>query len=57
MVEAQGALKMKASQDVTLEGMNVTLKAQMNAQVEGQMAATLKGVNVSIKGLTSFAAG
>jgi uncharacterized protein involved in type VI secretion and phage assembly len=57
LVEAQGALNMKAGGDVSLEGMNVNIKAQMNAQVEGQVGATLKGINVSLKGLTAFSAG
>ena len=57
VVEAQGALTLKAGGDMALEGMNVAIKAQINAQVEGQAAATLKGVNVSIKGITAFAAG
>jgi uncharacterized protein involved in type VI secretion and phage assembly len=57
IVESQGALNMKATGDVSLEGMNVNVKAQMNAQVEGQIGATLKGVNVAIKGLTAFSAG
>lgn len=57
LVEAQGALNMKAAGDLSLEGMNVTLKAQLNAQVEGQVGATLKGINVAIKGITAFSAG
>jgi len=57
VVEAQGALSMKASGDVSLEGMNVNIKAQLSAQVEGQTSATLKGINVAIKGITAFSAG
>jgi len=57
VVESQGALNVKATGDVSLEGMNVNIKAQMNAQVEGQTAATLKGINVAIKGITAFSAG
>ncbi|MCS7220701.1 MAG: phage baseplate assembly protein V [Anaerolineae bacterium] len=57
VVEAQGALSIKAAGDLSLEGMNVTLKAQVNAQVEGQVGATLKGINVAIKGVTAFSAG
>lgn len=69
-VEAAGAMKLKATRDLTLEGQNVKikgqmktdieagtqakLKANMGATVDGGLSATLRGVNVSIKGLTSF---
>jgi len=69
-VEAKGAMTLKAVRDLNLEGQNVkikgqmktdieagtqaTLKANMGATVNGGLSATLQGVNVSIKGLTSF---
>lgn len=72
-IEALGAMTLKATRDLTLEGMNVNIKAQMNATLEGGADATLKagmsataegglsttikGMNVSIKGLTSFSPG
>ncbi len=72
-IEASGAMTLKATRDLTLEGMNINIKAQMNATLEGGMETTVKGslgakvegglsvavqgVNVSIKGLTSFAPG
>lgn len=72
-VEAAGAMTLKATRDLTLEGQNVvikgrmktdieagtqsTVKANMGATVEGGLSTTLQGVNVSIKGLTSFSPG
>lgn len=69
-VEAAGAMTLKAARDLTLEGQNVTIKGQMKTDIEagtqatlkanmgatvnGGLSATLQGVNVSIKGLTSF---
>ena len=69
-VEAAGAMSLKATKDLTLEGQNVTikgkmktdieagtevsLKGKMGATVDGGLSSTLQGVNVSIKGLTSF---
>lgn len=69
-IEAAGAMTIKATRDLTLEGQNVsikgqmktdieagtqaTLKANMGATVNGGLSATLQGMNVSIKGLTSF---
>lgn len=69
-VEAAGAMKLKATRDLTLEGQNVKikgqmktdieagtqakLKANMGATVDGGLSATLRGTTVSIKGLTSF---
>ena len=48
--------------DVSIEGMNVTIKGQMNTNIEaglqatlkGDVGATVRGLNVSINGLTSF---
>ena len=69
-VEAAGAMALKATRDLTLEGQNVTIKGQMKTNIEagteatlkanmgatvnGGLSSTLQGVNVSIKGLTSF---
>lgn len=69
-VEAAGAMTLKAARDLTLEGQNVTIKGQMKTDIEagtqatlkanmgatvnGGLSSTLQGVNVSIKGLTSF---
>jgi phage baseplate assembly protein gpV len=69
-VEAAGAMALKATRDLTLEGQNVTIKGQMKTDIEagtratlkanmgatvnGGLSSTLQGVNVSIKGLTSF---
>ncbi len=69
-VEAAGAMSLKAAKDLSLEGQNVTikgkiktdieagtevsLKGKMGATVDGGLSSTLQGVNVSIKGLTSF---
>ncbi len=69
-VEAAGAMKLKATRDLTLEGSNVKIKSQMNtdieagtqatlkgnvsATVQGSASATLQGGMTSIKGITSF---
>jgi len=69
-VEAAGAMTLKAARDLTLEGQNVTIKGQMKTDIEagtqatlkanmgatvnGGLSSTLQGVNVSVKGLTSF---
>jgi len=72
-VEAAGAMTLKASRDLTIEGMNVTikgqlktdisagtqatLKASMGAYVEGGLSATVQGATISVKGITSFSPG
>ncbi|MEO1091402.1 MAG: phage baseplate assembly protein V [Pseudomonadota bacterium] len=68
-VEAAGALTMKARRDVTIEGLNVRIKGQVNTDLEagvkatvkgtlvdanGSASTTVKGAVVSIKGVTSF---
>ncbi len=69
-VEAAGAMTLKASRDLTLQGQNVSIKGQIKTNIEAGTEATLKGnvsatVNggasatlqagiVSIKGITSF---
>jgi uncharacterized protein involved in type VI secretion and phage assembly len=70
VVEAAGAMTLKATRDLTLQGQNVSIKGQMKAEIEAGTEATLKGnlgatVNggvsstvqgamISIKGITSF---
>lgn len=72
-VEAAGAMTLKAKRDLTLQGQNVKIKGRMNADLEagmkasvkakmganvdGGLSATVRGVSVSIKGLTSFSPG
>ncbi len=69
-VEALGAMTLKAQRDLTLEGLNVKIKGQMNtdmeagaqatvkanmgATVNGGLNSTLQGATVNIKGITSF---
>lgn len=69
-VEALGAMTLKAQRDLTLEGLNVKIKGQVNAELEagaqatvkanmgatvnGGLSATVQGATVSIKGITSF---
>ncbi|GAB4373046.1 MAG: hypothetical protein Kow0042_16720 [Calditrichia bacterium] len=69
-IEAAGAMSIKAARDLKLEGQNVTIKGQMQMSLEagtqmsvkgntgatlnGGVSTTVQGVNVSIKGLTSF---
>ncbi len=53
-LEAAGNLTMKANGNASLEaGGNLTLKGMM-ATLRGALSAAVQGVNVSIKGLTSF---
>lgn len=53
-LEAAGNLTMKANGNASLEaGGNLTLKGMM-ATLRGALSAVVQGVNVSIKGLTSF---
>lgn len=68
-IEAAGAMTLKATRDLTLEGQNVkitgrmntdvtagaqaTLKGGMSATVQGA-ASTVQGATVSLKGMTSF---
>lgn len=69
-IEAAGAMSLKAARDLTLEGMNVTIKGKVNTEIEAGAQATLKasagatvdggatttvqGAMVSVKGMTSF---
>jgi phage baseplate assembly protein gpV len=69
-VEAAGAMALKANRDLSLEGLNVTIRGRNNASVEagvqaslkgnvgasvnGGASATLQGAVTSIKGITSF---
>jgi hypothetical protein len=46
VIEAAGAMALKARGDLTLEGLNVTIK--------GTASSTLQGGTVSVKGMTSF---
>lgn len=70
IVEAAGSMNLKATRDMTLEAMNIsiksklktdieagtqaTLKANVAATVNGTVSSTLQGATVAIKGLTSF---
>ncbi len=69
-VEAAGAMKLKASTDLSIEAQSIkinsntdvdieaqaqaTLKGSIGATVDGGVSATLKGAMVSINGITSF---
>ena len=68
-IEAVGAMTLKAQRDITIEGLNVSIKGRVNASVEaganaslkgaitsvqGSGSATLRGATVSIGGVTSF---
>ncbi len=68
-VEAVGALTLRADRDVSIEGLNVKIKGQINTTVEAGVkaelkgafstvqasgAATLKGGVVAIQGVTNF---
>ncbi len=45
----QGAFSAKAMKDLTLQGMNVSAKAQQNLTLEGTVAANLKGLNTKVE--------
>lgn len=69
-VEAAGSLTLRASGDLVLEGMTVKVKADTSVSVEagtqlsakgtagatldGGLSATVKGVSVTVQGMTSF---
>lgn len=69
-VEAAGSLGLKATRDMTLEAMNISIKSQLKtaveagtqlslkaglgATVDGGISSTVQGATVTIKGLTSF---
>ena len=62
-IKANGDLKLEAGQNIEIKGglnasmeagMEAKVKAGLGATVQGGLSATLQGVNVSIKGLTSF---
>ena len=69
-IEAAGAMSLKATRDLTLEGQNVSIKgrmkteisagtqatltANMGATINGGLSATLQGANTSIRGITAF---
>lgn len=69
-VEAAGAMTLKATRDLTLEGLNVkikgrmstsveagtnaTLKGNVGAAVQGGASATVEGAAISVRGMTSF---
>lgn len=70
VIEAAGAMSLKATRDLTLEGQNVsikgkmktaieagtqaTLKASMGATLDGGLSSTVQGASISVKGITSF---
>ena len=56
-VKAGGKLSATASQDMKLEGMSISVKAQTTAQLEGGAQAGVKGPMVSLAGMTSFSPG
>lgn len=47
-VEAAGAMKIKANRDLSLEGMNVSIKGMLKTDIEAGTQATLKG-NIGVK--------
>jgi phage baseplate assembly protein gpV len=69
-VEAAGAMTLKATRDLKIEGQNVSIKGQVNTSIEAGSQATLKGnlsatvqggasatvqaASLSLKGITSF---
>jgi phage baseplate assembly protein gpV len=55
-LQAGGNLEIKASGDVKLEGVNVAIKAQANASLEGTAGSTVKGATVKVVGQIEFAA-
>ncbi len=70
VVEAAGAISIKAARDLSLEGQNINIKGQLNTEIEagmqaklkaslgatvdGGLSSTVQGATVSVKGVTSF---
>lgn len=70
VIEAAGAMSLKATRDLTLEGQNVSIKGKMKTAIEagtqatltakmgttldGGISTTLQGAMISVKGITSF---
>lgn len=52
-LESSKALSIKASQDCSLEALNIELKAQSNFKAEGASSAELSGASTSVKGNAS----
>ena len=50
MEAKQGAIGLKAKQDVALDGMNVDVKAKQKVNVEAKMDASISGLNVKMEG-------
>ncbi|MDB5048345.1 MAG: hypothetical protein JWO30_1416 [Fibrobacteres bacterium] len=46
----QGAINLKAKQDLVLDGMNVSAKAKQKVTLEATMDASIKGLNVKVEG-------
>ena len=53
-LSATGNLELKAQGDVKLSGVNVSIKAQANASVEGTAGATVKAASIKLAGKTDF---
>jgi phage baseplate assembly protein gpV len=52
------SVAIKSTMDTTIDaGMQANVNAQLGATVDGALSATLKGLTVSIKGMTSFSPG
>ncbi|HET9179989.1 MAG TPA: phage baseplate assembly protein V [Terriglobia bacterium] len=70
IVEAAGAMTLKANDDISIEGMNVNIKGQLQVNIEAQTqasfkgntsaivdggaSATLQGATIAVNGMTSF---
>lgn len=70
VIEAAGAMSLKATRDLTLEGQNVSIKgkmktaieagtqatltAKMGATLDGGFSTTVQATTISVKGITSF---
>jgi len=69
-IEAKGAMKLKATRDLTIEGQNVKIKGLMKTDIEagtqasvkanfgltlnGTSNVTVQGMSIGVKGITSF---
>ena len=62
-IKANGDLSLEAGQNIKIKGgmnasmeagMEATVKGSLSASLKGDLSATVQGVNISIKGLTSF---
>ena len=56
-IQTDGNMDLDASGDVNLSGININIKAQSNATLEGTAGTTVKGTTLKLAGQTDFSPG